>query len=258
MSPQLDSIYEVARRSFLRAIRQPAAIVPAIIFPLFLVAMNSAGLDAATNLPGFPTDSYVTFALAIPFIQGAVFALLNTGTDVSTDVETGFMNRLAMTPLGGPSLLAGMLGGAMAVAVVQTLFYIAVGFAVGAEFAAGAAGIPLLFLLSLTICFAFSCIGTFTALRLGSSEAMQSMFPVFFVFLFFSSMAMPRDLIAQDWFRTVATINPLSYLIEGVRSFYVTGIDGEALALAFGISALLIAIFLALATASLRTVLVRT
>ena len=97
MSPQLDSIYEVARRSFLRAIRQPAAFVPAIVFPLFLVAVNSAGLDAATDLPGFPTDSYVTFALAIPFIQGGTFALLNTGTDVSTDVETGFMNRLAMT-----------------------------------------------------------------------------------------------------------------------------------------------------------------
>jgi ABC-type multidrug transport system permease subunit len=71
-------------------------------------------------------------------------------------------------------------------------------------------------------------------------------------------MAMPRDLIVQDWFQTVATINPLSYLIEGIRSFYVTGIDGEALALAFGISALLIAVFLSLAAASLRTTLVRT
>jgi ABC-2 type transport system permease protein len=87
---------------------------------------------------------------------------------------------------------------------------------------------------------------------------MQSMFPVFFVFLFFSSMAMPRDLIEQEWFRTVATINPLSYLIEGIRSFYVSGIDGEALALAFGISLALIAVFLSLAAASLRTTLVRT
>ena len=128
-----------------------------------------------------------------------------------------------MTPLGGPSLLSGMLGGAMAVAVVQTVFYIAVGFVVGADFEAGLIGVPLLFALSLTICFAFSCIGTFTALRVGSSEAMQSMFPVFFVFLFFSSMAMPRNLIEQDWFRLVATINPLSYLIEGIRSFYMTG-----------------------------------
>ena len=84
------------------------------------------------------------------------------------------------------------------------------------------------------------------------------MFPIFFVFLFFSSMAMPRDLIEQDWFRFVATINPLSYLVEGIRSLYVVGFDWEALGLAFGISALLIAVFLSLATVSLRTTLVRT
>ena len=77
--------------------------------------------------------------------------------------------------------------------------------------------------------------GTFTALRLGNSEAMQSTFPIFFVFLFFSSMAMPRDLIEQDWFRFVATINPLSYLVEGIRSLYVVGFDWEALGLAFGL-----------------------
>jgi ABC-2 type transport system permease protein len=255
---QLDSVYEVARRSFIRSIRQPAAFVPAIVFPLFLLAVNSAGLDAATDIPGFPTSSYVSFALAIPFIQGATFSLLNSGTDLATDIETGFLNRMAMTPLGGPSLLSGMLGGAMAVAVIQTVFYILIGFAVGAQFEAGVAGVPMLFLLSLTICFAFSCVGTFTALRVGSSEAMQSMFPVFFVFLFFSSMAMPRDLIQQDWFRFVATINPLSYLIEGIRSFYIVGFDWEALGLAFGIAAILITVFLSLAAASLRTTLVRT
>ena len=258
MTGQLDSIYEVARRSFLRSMRQPAAFVPAIVFPLFLLAVNSAGLDAATGIPGFPTDSYVTFALAIPFIQGGTFTLLNSGTDLATDIETGFLNRMAMTPLGGPALLAGMLGGSMAIALIQTAFYIAIGFTVGADFAAGAAGVPMLFLLSLVICFAFSCVGVFTALRVGTGEAMQSMFPVFFVFLFFSSMAMPRDLIQQDWFRVVATINPLSYLIEGIRSLYVVGFDWEALGLAFGVSAILIAVFLSLAAASLRTTLVRT
>ena len=60
------------------------------------------------------------------------------------------------------------------------------------------------------------------------------MFPLFFVFLFLSSMALPRDMIEQDWFQTVATLNPFSYLIEGVRSLFITGFDGEALALAFG------------------------
>lgn len=251
-------IAEVARRSFLRSIRQPATVVPSMIFPLFLLAVNTAGLDATTNIPGFPTDSYLSFALAVPFIQGAIFALLNSGTDLATDIETGFLNRLALTPLGGMALLAGTLGGAMALGLVQAGAFIAVGFAVGADFEAGLAGIPVLIALSMAITFAFGCVGTFFALRVGNGEAMQSLFPVFFVFLFFSSMAMPRNLIEQDWFRTIADLNPVSYLIEGVRSLYITGWDEEALALAFGISAVVAAIFLSAAAVSLRTRLVRT
>ena len=253
-----QQVYEVARRSFLRSLRQPATMVPSLIFPLFLLAVNTAGLDATTNIPGFPTDSYLSFALAVPFIQGGIFALLNSGTDLATDIESGFLNRLALTPLGGASLLAGTLGGAMALGLVQSGVYITVGFAAGATFEAGLAGIPVLILLSLAISFSLGCIGTCVALRVGSGEAMQSLFPIFFVFLFFSSMALPRDLIEQAWFRTIADLNPVSYLIEGIRSLYLVGFDGEALGLAFGICALLATVFLTAASFSLRSRLVRT
>lgn len=258
MAVQLEATLEVARRSFVRALRQPAVVFPALIFPLFLLAVNVGGLDATTELPGFPVDSYLTFALAVPFIQGAIFVLLNSGTDLATDIETGFLNRMALTPIGGAGLLAGSLGGVLAVAMFQTGFYLAVGLAVGAGFEAGIAGVPVLFALSLAISFAFGCVGAFVALRVGSSEVMQGLFPVFFVFLFFSSMALPRDLIEQDWFRTLATINPVSYLIEGVRSLFVAGFDGEALALAFGTAAIIATVFLSAAAAALRTRLVRT
>lgn len=258
MSGTLEQTFEVARRSFLRSLRQPAAVIPSIVFPLFLLAVNSAGLDAATEIPGFPTDSYLTFVLAFPFVQGAIFALLNMGTDVATDVESGLMNRLALTTLPGSALLAGMLGGCMAVGLLQAVVYLAVGLAAGADFAAGFGGVPVLLALSLTISLAFGCVGTFAALRVGSSEAMQSLFPVFFIFLFFSSASLPRDLIAQGWFRTIADINPVSYLIEGIRSLFITGFDGEALALAFGFAIAIAAIFLSSAAVTLRTRLVRT
>ena len=75
------------------------------------------------------------------------------------------------------------------------------------------------------------------ALRTGSGEAVQGMFPLFFVLLFLSSMKLPRNLIQTDWFRAVATWNPVSYLIEGIRSLLITGWDAEALALGFGFAA---------------------
>ena len=79
-----------------------------------------------------------------------------------------------------------------------------------------------------------------------------------FVLLFLSSGALPRDLSANDWFQTIATINPVSYLIEGFRSLFITGWDGEALALAFGVSLGVLALGLWAATAALRTRMERT
>ena len=67
------------------------------------------------------------------------------------------------------------------------------------------------------------------ALRTGSGEAVQGLFPLIFVALFLSSMALPRNLIEKDWFRTVATWNPVSYLLEGIRSLVIVGWDAEAL-----------------------------
>ncbi len=61
----IGQIREMARRSILQTLRQPAMIVPPVVFPLLLVAINAAGLDAATMLPGFPADSYWDFALAV-------------------------------------------------------------------------------------------------------------------------------------------------------------------------------------------------
>ena len=63
-------IGSLAGRSVLRTLRQPAMIVPSIAFPLFLLAVNSAGLHTATQIPGFPTDSYLTFVLAVALHPG--------------------------------------------------------------------------------------------------------------------------------------------------------------------------------------------
>jgi ABC-2 type transport system permease protein len=86
----------------------------------------------------------------------------------------------------------------------------------------------------------------------------QGFFPLFFVLLFLSSMSLPRPLIEQDWFRLIATYNPVSYLLEAVRSFVITGWDGEALALGFGFAVLIAGAATAAAAGALRTRLVRT
>jgi ABC-2 type transport system permease protein len=253
-----SQIGNVARRSALRTLRQPAQIIPSLVFPLMLLAINSSGLQRVTHLPGFPTNSFLTFALAIPFMQGALFSVINAGTDLARDIETGFLNRLALTPLKRSALLTGLLAGSLILGMLQAAAFLIVGAAAGAHFAAGAGGVLVIIALSMLITVGFGALGLFVALRTGSGEAVQGMFPVFFVFLFLSSMSLPRNLIQTDWFREVATYNPVSYLIEGIRSLLVTGWDGEALGLGFGIAAAIALIAMTLASISLKTRLVRT
>ena len=59
----------------------------------------------------------------------------------------------------------------------------------------------LLFLVGASIALGFGALGALLALRAGSGEAIQGLFPVLFVFLFISSMNMPANLIEIDWFR---------------------------------------------------------
>jgi ABC-2 type transport system permease protein len=249
---------QLAQRSVRRTLRQPAQIVPALVFPLFLLAVNSGGLKEATNLPGFPTDSYLTFALAVPFIQGALFSVMNTGTDLARDIETGFLNRLALTPLRGAALLSGLLAGTVLLGLVQAVTYLTVGLIAGAELVTGVTGALVIVALSVSVTVAFGSIGLFAALRTGSGEAVQSLFPVFFVFLFISAMALPLDLLQTQWFHDVASANPVTYLLEAFRSLLFEGWDVGALALGFGIAAAVLTVGMFAASSAMKTRLVRT
>jgi ABC-2 type transport system permease protein len=251
-------IYHLAHRSVVRQSRQPANVVAPVIFPLGLLAVNSGGLQAATLIPGFPTDRFVAFALAIPFLQGALFATMNAGTDLARDIQTGFLNRLSLTPLRGVGLVVGQLAGVSVVALIQSIIYVAVGYAVGVDPKSGPLGVAVLLVLAVVIAIGFGAVGVFMALRTGSGESVQGLFPVLFVFLLISSMNFPRNLIEADWFRWAANVNPVSYLIEGVRSLIIEGWNGEAIGLAFAISAALLVVALGASAVALRERMTRT
>jgi ABC-2 type transport system permease protein len=253
--PQVGAI---ARRSLVRTARQPASVIPPLIFPVALMAVNAGGLQSSVDLPGFPTDSFLAFALAVPFIQGALFSTMNAGTDLARDIQTGFVNRLSLTALRDWALLTGQLAGVVALGVVQVLFYLAVGLAAGVEFESGPLGILVLVFYGALVALSFGALGAWLAFRTGSGEAIQALFPVLFVFLFISSMNAPRDLIGVEWFRIAATLNPVSYMIECVRSLIITGWDWQALALGFGFVIVLGLVSLTLASRSLRTRMTRT
>src|SRR5438105_12065226 len=123
----------LSRRGLLKTLRQPFQLFPIVFFPAILLAVNASGLRAATRLPGFPTHSYVSFAIAVAFIQGGMFAMINTGTNLAQDIESGFFSRLALTPLRRTALLGGILVGVAALGALQSIVYLLLGLLAGAD-----------------------------------------------------------------------------------------------------------------------------
>ncbi|MFZ0041163.1 MAG: ABC transporter permease, partial [Solirubrobacteraceae bacterium] len=145
----------------------------------------------------------------------------------------------------------------LVIGVVQAIIYLLIGLATGVTLVSGVGGALVLLALSILISFAFASLGEFLALRFGTGEAVQGIFPLLFVTLFLSSSSLPRNLIKAQWFRDVATYNPVSYLLEGLRSLVITGWDARALALGFGFSIALLVIALGLSQSAMKTRLAR-
>ena len=249
----LTEVLAIARRSTLRTLRQPAVIVSALLFPMLFFSINANGLDAASRIPGFPAESYLDFAFAFPLIQASLFGAVTAGAELARDIESGFFDRLLLTPMRPVALLGGMLAGVVALGLLQGVVFIMVGLLIGVDISSGVGGMFVIVLLTVLVALGFGGIGAILAIRTGSVEAVESAFPLFFVAIFLSSINLPRDLIEQDWFRFIATVNPISYLVEGIRSLVITGWDARALLLGFGFALAIVVVAIGGAAASLKT-----
>ena len=239
--------------------RQPASFIPPLLFPTLLVAVNAAGLRPSTVLPGFPTDSFLAFAVAVPFIQGALFSTMNAGTDLARDIQTGFLNRLALTPMRNSTMLAGHIAGVIALGFIQSVFYLVRRARVRRRHRLGPAGVARHSLLGDAdlrgVRDARGVHGTPHRVDRGDPGAVPGALrlPLLVVD---ERAAQPHG--SRTGSATLATINPVSYLIEAVRSLVITGWDLEALCLGFGVAIAIIVLATTFASRAFRDRMVRT
>jgi ABC-2 type transport system permease protein len=232
----------LARRSIKGALSRPQGYMPAVIMPLLLLTINSQGLARETSIPGFPAARALDFLLVITFMQAALFATSNAGLGLARDIEEGFLDRLSLTPMRAGALVTAQISGAVVIALGAAFAYVVIGLVTQVDFKSGVLGVLLLFLLAGWTAFAFATIGAWLALRSGSSEALQGIFPLLFASLFLSTLNMPRALIQVEWFRWITRFNPVSYMIDGLRSLIIYGWDGRALLEILGVLTLVSAV----------------
>ena len=220
-----SDVISVAIRALRSIPRDPEAIYPALIIPVFFYAINVGALqDMAERIPGL---DYKAFQLPVAII----FAVTGISRAVTlvTDIQTGYFDRLSLTPVSRLALLLGLTVADFTLVIALTIPVIIIGFVVGVTFASGPLGLLLFIFLSGLWGLVFTGFPYAIALKTGNPAAVNSSFLLFFPFVFLTTVFVPREAMT-GWLATVATYNPVTYLLDALRSLIVTGWDVEALA----------------------------
>jgi ABC-2 type transport system permease protein len=248
----------VARPSFylmLRAIReslrQPAVEFTNIFIPMFFFAVTVGAIGSIAGR-AFGVTNFLGFQMPVAILQGVAGSAGSAGLGTVTDIERGYFDKLMLTPAPRISLVLGRLAGDSVRAMALTLLIVIVGLIAGTGMEAGIVGVVAIIMLGGLFGLAYSGIGMAIALRTGSAQAAQAGFLLFFPLLFLSPAFAPKEVFA-GWLEFLATINPVTYVLQGMRHLVLEGWDWGSVAGALGAIAGIGVVTLSLTLAALRS-----
>jgi ABC-2 type transport system permease protein len=221
----------IAWRTVHNFITNPALFVPALIFPLFFFTAFAGGLSTISNVPGFdfPTG-YTAFQFVFVLLQSAAFGGVFTGFGIARDFETGFGDRLMLAAPNRGGIVAGFALAALIRAAVTWTILTAVALVVGMQIDGSGVDLFGLYGLAVLVNLAAAMWATGIALRVRSIQGGPLMQLPVFTILFLAPVYVPLDLLS-GWIHAVASVNPVTALLESGRGF-ISG-DPTVVALAF-------------------------
>lgn len=216
----LPVAWMLAQRSLAAVLRIPAAVVPLVVMPMFFVIAFSGSFSRLSDLPAFPTDNVLNWFVPFAILQGSAFAGFGTGFSTVRDIETGFYDRLLLAP----GSRAGLFVGPIIASFVRTTFTVvvvlALGFALGADFPGGPAGLLALWIAGLGM----ALIATGWALGLVFRIPNQRAGPILQIGIFFTTFLSTGNVPLGDqigWTRPIARYNPLTNMLELARQGFL-------------------------------------
>ena len=209
----------IAGRALRGVTRDLEAVTPPIFIALFFFLVNIATLQRLTEnqIAGF---DFKAFQLPTAILLGVTG--VSRAPALVLDVQNGYFDRLLVTPVRRLSILLGHLVADVTVASCLIIPITIVGFIIGIRFETGPLGVVAFIVLGALWSLAFSGFGYAIALKTGNPGAVNSSFLLFFPFLFLTSSYVPRDQLS-GWLEVVAAWNPVTYLLEGLRSLVTEG-----------------------------------
>ncbi len=216
----------IAGRALRAVPKDLSAVIPPVLIAFFFFIVNIATLKGLTegSISGF---DYTAFQMPTAILLGVTG--VSRAPALVLDVQDGYLDRLLLTPVRRLSILVGHMVADVVVAAVLTLPILAVGFILGVRFESGPLGVLVFIALAAAWSLAFAAFGYAIALKTGNPAAVQSSFLLFFPFLFLTSSYVPRDQLTP-WLQHLAAWNPVTYILEGLRSLAMVGWDASDIA----------------------------
>ncbi len=241
-------VVSVAGRALRAVPRDLESVMPPVFISLFFFLVNIGTLQQITEntITGF---DFRAFQMPTAILLGVTG--VSRAPALVIDVQNGYFDRLLLTPVRRLAILLGHLVADVAVAAALTIPILAVGFLLGVRFETGPLGIVVFIGIAALWSLVFSGFGYAVALKTGNPGAVNSVFLLFFPFLFLTTSYVPKSQLS-GWLETVATWNPVTYLLEGLRSLVSVGWDASDIAAAFLAIAIVGALSMTLCFAALR------
>ncbi len=220
----VNEVAAVARRALRSTKRDTESVIPALIIPVFFFIVNVGALqDLAETLPDLDYKAFqlpVAIIFAVTGISRAVTLVL--------DIQSGYFDRLSLTPVNRLALLFGLMVADFVLVVALTLPVVALGFIVGVRFESGPVGVIVFILISGVWGLVYTGFPYAIAFKTGNPAAVNTSFLLFFPFAFLTTAFLPKEAMT-GWLSAIATYNPVTYLLEALRSLLMVGWDAEAL-----------------------------
>ena len=242
----MSAAWALGQRALREALRTPEAIIPTLFIPLFFLVVNTG--QAADIFPSESTEflrgqGYGAFQLPTTLLLAASFG--TAALFLVEEIEGGYFDKLRATPIPRSAIVMGRLIAEGVKGIFLSALLVAVALPFGVEVASGVLGFILLVLLTALWGVVFAGFMQLIALKSRSAAATNSGGMIFFPLLFLTPNFVPRDLLTRPM-EIAATFNPVTYLMEALRSLILDDLDWGAILPGFAVVAVAGAIMLAL------------